>query len=118
MTADTPTSLLARLWSLGERAIRAFEWFQPAAQLLARWTVAGVFFRSGMTKLRDWDTTLALFADEYHVPFLSPGAAAWLGTGAELILPALLLLGLGGRLADTPNCFPWPPRKSSNGWKK
>ena len=91
--------LLARLWTLGERAIRAVEWLQPAAQLLARWYVAGVFFRAGLTKLRDWDTTLALFMDEYKVPLLSPGAAAVLGTGAELILPALLLLGLGGRVA-------------------
>ena len=99
MTLTTHTSLPARLWALGERAIRALEWLQPAAQLLARWFVAGVFFRSGLTKLRDWDTTLALFMDEYHVPLLSPNVAAVLGTGAELLLPALLLLGLGGRFA-------------------
>jgi putative oxidoreductase len=99
MTLTTHTSLPARLWTLGERAIKAAEWLQPAAQLLARWYVAGVFFRAGLTKLRDWDTTLALFMDEYHVPLLSPNVAAVLGTGAELILPALLLLGLGGRLA-------------------
>jgi putative oxidoreductase len=99
MTIDTPTSLPARLWVLAERAIRAVEWLQPAAQLLARWYVAGVFFRSGLTKLRDWETTIALFTDEYHVPLLSPTVAAFLGTGAELILPALLLLGLGGRFA-------------------
>jgi putative oxidoreductase len=99
MTLDTHTSFPARLWALGERTIRAIEWLQPAAQLLARWYVAGVFFRSGLTKLRDWETTLALFTDEYHVPLLSPGLAAVLGTGAELILPALLLLGLGGRAA-------------------
>ena len=99
MTFDTQTSLLARLWGLGERAIKIVEWLQPAAQLLARWYVAGVFFRSGLTKLRDWETTVALFTDEYHVPLLSPNVAALLGTGAELILPALLLVGLGGRFA-------------------
>ena len=99
MTLTTHTSLPARLWTLGERAIKAVEWLQPAAQLLARWYVAGVFFRAGLTKLRDWDATLALFMDEYHVPLLNPTVAAVLGTGAELILPALLLLGLGGRFA-------------------
>ena len=58
-----------------------------------------MFFLAGLAKVRDWDTTLALFADEYHVPLLSPTLAAWLGTGAELLLPALLVLGLGGRVA-------------------
>ncbi|MEK8049318.1 DoxX family protein [Ideonella sp. DXS22W] len=72
---------------------------QALAQLAARWHVAQVFFLSGLTKLRDWDTTLALFQDEYHVPLLPPGVAAVMGTGGELVLPVLLLLGLGGRFA-------------------
>ena len=46
-----------------------------------------------------WETTLALFADEYTVPGLSPTLAAWLGTAGELLLPLLLALGLGGRFA-------------------
>ncbi len=99
MTLTTSSSLPARLWALGERAIHAVEWLQPAAQLLARWFLAGVFFRSGLTKLRDWDITVALFMDEYKVPLLDPAVAAFLATGAELVLPAMLLLGLGGRLA-------------------
>jgi len=33
------------------------------------------------------------------VPLLSPTLAAYLGTAAELILPVMLALGLGGRLA-------------------
>jgi putative oxidoreductase len=49
--------------------------------------------------LRDWDTTLALFSDEYHVPILPPDVAAVLGTCGELGLPVLLVLGLGGRFA-------------------
>ena len=92
-------SLPARLWAFAERAIAALELAQPAAQLLARWYVGAVFFRSGLTKLHDWDTTLALFMDEYHVPFLNHTVAAWLGTGAELLLPVFLVLGLGGRFA-------------------
>ncbi|WP_371816451.1 DoxX family protein [Roseateles sp. DAIF2] len=75
------------------------EQLRSLALLGARLYVAQVFFLSGLTKLRDWGTTLALFEDEYRVPLLSPQLAAWLGTGGELLLPALLLLGLGGRFA-------------------
>ena len=88
-----------RLWSIGERAINALDALQPLAQLAARFYVGSVFFRAGLTKLRDWDTTLALFADEYHVPLLTPTVAAFMGTGAELALPVLLVAGLFGRFA-------------------
>jgi putative oxidoreductase len=72
---------------------------QPLAALLARLYVAQVFFMSGLTKLRDWGTTLELFADEYHVPLLPTPLAAAMGTTGELVLPMLLVLGLGGRFA-------------------
>ncbi|WP_430417965.1 DoxX family protein [Methylibium petroleiphilum] len=76
---------------------RVLEALQPAAQLAARVYVGAVFFRSGLTKIADWDTTLALFQDEYKVPLLPPHLAAILGTGGELVLPVLLVLGLFGR---------------------
>jgi putative oxidoreductase len=72
---------------------------QPLAALLARLYVAQVFFLSGLTKLRDWGTTVALFSDEYKVPILSPIVAAALGTAGELVLPVLLVLGLAGRFS-------------------
>ncbi len=78
---------------------RALQALQPLAALLARLYVAQVFFLSGLTKLRDWDITLALFTDEYQVPLLSPALAAVLGTAGELVLPVLLVLGLGARFA-------------------
>ena len=99
MTLPLPTTLLSRLWALGERIIAAVDLLQPAAQLLARWYIGAVFFRSGLTKLHDWDTTLALFMDEYHVPLIDSNVAAFLGTGAEVLLPVLLVVGLGGRAA-------------------
>lgn len=77
----------------------ALNHLQPVAALAARLYVAGVFFSSGLTKLRDWDTTLALFSDEYHVPLLSPSLAAVLGTSGEIVLPLMLALGLGGRFS-------------------
>ena len=82
-----------------QRLVALLESLQPLALLAARLTVAQAFFLSGLTKLRDWDITLALFADEYHVPLLPPELAALLGTAGELVLPVLLVLGLGGRFA-------------------
>ena len=93
---NTLTRGLAAPWG---RAVRALESLQPLALLAARLYVAQAFFLSGLTKLRDWDTTLALFADEYQVPLLPVPVAAFAGTAAELVLPVLLALGLGGRFA-------------------
>ncbi len=81
------------------RAIAGLEALQPLALLAARLYLAQVFFLAGLSKLRDWDITLALFADEYQVPLLPSELAAWLGTGGELVLPVLLALGLFGRFA-------------------
>jgi putative oxidoreductase len=92
-------SLRTTLQNIGQKAIAALEALQPLALLGARLFVGLAFFQSGLTKLRDWDTTLALFADEYQVPLLSPEVAAVAGTAGELILPVLLVLGLGGRIA-------------------
>jgi len=85
-----------RAWS---RLVTVLEMLQPVAQLAARLYVARVFFYSGLTKIRDWDTTVALFTDEYKVPVLPPELAAYMGTGGELVLPVLLVLGLFGRFA-------------------
>ena len=81
------------------RASQLLAHAQSLALLLARLYTANVFFLSGLTKLRDWSTTLALFESEYAVPLLPPELAAWAGTGGELILPILLVLGLTGRFA-------------------
>jgi putative oxidoreductase len=59
-----------------------------------RLAVATVFWNSGMTKLASWDTTIALFADDYKVPLLPPEIAAYMGTTVELTTPVLLVLGL------------------------
>ena len=99
MKSSTAPSPLARLWSFGELAISALDALRPLAQLAARAYVGSVFFRAGISKLRDWDSTLALFIDEYHVPLLDPTVAAFMGTGAELALPVLLVAGLFGRVA-------------------
>ncbi|WP_457324478.1 DoxX family protein [Roseateles sp. P5_E11] len=72
---------------------------QSLALLAARLYVAKVFFMSGLVKLRDWSSTLALFNDYYQVPLLPPALAAYMGTAGELVIPVLLVLGLAGRFA-------------------
>jgi putative oxidoreductase len=86
------SSLLRRLDSL---AIA----LQPLFALAIRFYLFRVFFLSGLTKLRSWDSTLYLFSNEYHVPVLPPAVAAVMGAGGELIFPILLLLGWQGRFA-------------------
>jgi putative oxidoreductase len=75
------------------------EYLAPALDLGLRLLLADVFFKSGLTKIKTWDSTLYLFRDVYHVPMLNPQAAAWLATSAELGLSVLLLLGFFGRFA-------------------
>lgn len=72
---------------------------RPLGDLAIRLYAADVFWKSGLTKIASWDTTLALFENEYTVPFLPPQLAALLGTGIELAMPVLLALGLGARFA-------------------
>ena len=56
-----------------------------------------MFFKSGLQKIDNWDSTLFLFNDVYAVPVLPPALAAWLATAAELALPVLLVVGLASR---------------------
>jgi putative oxidoreductase len=93
------TTLINKVRNAWSPLTRLLDALQPLAALLARLYVAQVFFLSGLTKLRDWGTTVALFTDEYKVPLLSPQIAAAMGTAGELVLPVLLVLGLAGRFS-------------------
>ncbi len=64
-----------------------------------RLAVATVFWNSAMTKLANWETAVALFADEYKVPLLPPELAAYMAVSIELSAPVLLVLGLATRAA-------------------
>lgn len=99
---------------------RVVAWFEripeSAIALLARVSIAGVFWRSGQTKIEGFaldlvegrfefglprlaSSTVDLFRDEYRLPLLSPETAALMASIGEHVLPALLLLGLGTRFA-------------------
>lgn len=67
--------------------------------LIARLYIAKVFFMAGYSKISDWNSTLYLFTNEYHVPLLSPVLAAVLATFGELVFSVLLALGLKVRVA-------------------
>jgi putative oxidoreductase len=71
-------------------------------QLMARLSVAVTFWRSGQTKLANWDLTLQLFANEYKVPVLPPEIAAPLAATFELSCSTLLAFGLLTRIATLP----------------
>lgn len=115
--APPPTGPLRRLaaWCV------AAPMLSPAGSvvaLLARFSIAGVFWRSGQTKVEGlavdlvdgraqvgWprlsSSAVDLFRDEYALPLLPPEAAALMATAAEHLLPAMVLLGVATRLGAT-----------------
>lgn len=92
-------SVIGKLTKLVNAAYEKMDFISPLANLAIRLWVANVFFKSGMTKIKSWDSTLYLFEEEYAVPFLPPEIAAYIGTAVELSIPVLLVFGLTGRFA-------------------
>ncbi len=71
----------------------------PIADLLLRLWVANVFWKSGLTKIANIDSTMYLFEYEYVVPIIPFELAAYMAIAVELTLPVLLVFGLAGRVA-------------------
>ena len=90
---------MAKIINLYNSIMGKLDLLQPVGLLLARFYVAWVFFKAGLTKLRDWESTLLLFEYEYAVPLLNFEVAAYLATFGEIVLPIMLVLGLLGRKA-------------------
>ena len=65
--------------ALSQRIGAALGSLAPAVDLLIRVLVASVFFKSGLTKIAGWESTLSLFENEYAVPLLPPEVAAFVG---------------------------------------
>lgn len=87
--------LLSKEWELFNKILY---YFAPVGDLIVRIWVGKVFFMSGLAKIQSWETTVELFKYQYTVPLLPSYWAAVIGTGIELILPVLLVLGLGRRM--------------------
>lgn len=92
-------NIATRISNLSTPVIKGLEFLSPLIDLGIRLWVANVFWKSGLTKIQSWDSTIALFTHEYQVPLLSPEVAAVLGTTTELFFPVLLVLGLGARFS-------------------
>ena len=71
-------SLYGRLDSLGT-------YLHPLFDLSVRLGLAWIFWKSGLTKIQSWESTVMLFQYEYKVPLLSPEIAAFLGIGVEAV---------------------------------
>ena len=102
MNAAAPTKDWRALWNAA--ADRLEGWIGIDVVLLAsRVGIAAVFFLSGRTKVDGafsvTEGAIALFRDEYRLPLLDPVFAAHLATGAEHLLPILLVFGLFTRPA-------------------
>ena len=84
--------------------------------VLARFSIAAIFWKSGQTKVQGFsldiiacevelgwprlsDSVVDLFRDEYRLPLLPPELGAVMAAGAEHLFPALILLGLATRFS-------------------
>ena len=114
MTATTHPSTHARAAPtrlVGKARRLAQTIAQPwLAQFVLRIALAVPFWKSGMLKwdgfLQLKDTAVYLFADEFRLhlpggpyPFPAPATVAFLSGCGEVLLPVLLVLGLGTRFA-------------------
>lgn len=78
---------------------------ESLALLVLRVALAGIFWRSGRSKVEpgSWfrisDSTHYLFANDYAGVPLPPDIAATMATAAEHVLPVLLVLGVATRLS-------------------
>ena len=71
----------------------------PVLDLLIRLWLAQIFFVSGLLKLTNWQSALALSQYEYPVSWMNPVTAAYLGVFIELVGALLLTMGLATRFA-------------------
>ncbi len=84
--------------------------------LLARFSIAAVFWKSGQTKVESFrldlidgtfalsiprlsDSAVFLFREEYKLPLLAPELAAIVAALAEHVFPVLILIGLATRFS-------------------
>ncbi|GGC50113.1 DoxX family protein [Chelatococcus reniformis] len=108
-TTEGLTSRITDVVAQADRLVRAVA--QPSfVELMLRLALAVPFWRSGVLKwdgfLQLNDTAVTLFSDEFMLhlpggpyPFPAPTAMAFLSGCAEIVLPVLLVLGMGTRFA-------------------
>lgn len=75
----------------------------PYLDLAIRIYMAKIFFKSGLTRLSDfnngqWDNQITAFRDYHPVPYVPAELSAGVTTIAELVLPIMLAFGLFTRI--------------------
>jgi len=86
-------------------AMLSAPWIEAIMLLFVRISLAGIFWRSGRTKVDEgsWlsvsETAKFLFEEEYKGVPLPPEFAAYMATYAEHLFPVLLVIGLFTRLS-------------------
>ncbi len=89
--------------NLNDKTVIILEKFAAPTLLLAiRLWMANIFFKSGLTKIANIDSTISLFEYEYALPIISPVIAAYSSIGFELGCSVLLAVGLASRLVVLP----------------
>jgi putative oxidoreductase len=92
-------SLLGRLFDAHEAAGRGLAtYLEPLFNLAARIWMGKIFLDSGLARVMGWERQEFLFGEEYKLGLLSPKLWAIVTTGAELVLPVMLFVGLFTRL--------------------
>jgi putative oxidoreductase len=101
-TAGMHGNGLLALWNRAAASLDALI-NESILALIARISVAAIFFLSARTKVDGLltvnDSAYTLFREEYKVPLLPPEFAAHMATYAEHLFPILLVLGLFTRLS-------------------
>lgn len=109
--SHAPVSLLRRIRGSAVRAEQLLGRFPMSmTQLLLRIAVALPFWRSGQTKWTGWfelsDSAVYLFEEEFRIhlfgyefAYPAPQVVAFASGIAEIVLPVMLVLGLGTRFA-------------------
>lgn len=104
------SSVVGRIVALFDRIPHAL------IALVARFSIAAVFWTSGQTKVQGFalnlvsgefllgwprlsDSAVALFREEYRLPWVAPEFAAPMAALAEHVFPLLILFGLATRLS-------------------
>ena len=81
-------SIATTVRSANGLAERATAWLATPLLFAFRWYVAWQFLKSGWLKVSEWDSTLYLFQEEYHVPLLPPAAGCGRRDRRRTRLPA------------------------------
>ena len=110
---DSSSGLAGLIWTGVDQLSRIPNSF---IALLARFSIAAVFWNSGQTKIEGlainivsgefmlgwpWlsESALALFEHEYKLPLIAPALAAPMAALAEHVFPLLILIGLATRFS-------------------